>query len=61
MNAINSRLNRKIDNLTRELVADARDHGIEIHEIEVEWKDGTFEAKVRYKRHTMHVPTLKSA
>ncbi len=51
MNTINIRLNAKINDLTREFVTQARDQGIEVHGVNIEWENGTFVADVQYLPH----------
>lgn len=60
MNTPNKQLDDKIDGLTRDFVASAREHGIEVHGINVVWIDGKFEARVQYLAHKPTIPAKDS-
>ena len=49
-------LKDKINGLTHEFVTLARAHGIEVHGISVEWRNGKFVANVQYLHHKIHIP-----
>ena len=51
-------LNDKINGLTHEFVAAARENGIEVHGISVEWVNGSFVANIQYLPHKVPIPEL---
>ena len=50
----------KVNELAAEFIETARGHGVQIENIEVDWIDGKYDAKVGYSRHNPRIPEKDS-
>lgn len=47
-----------VNQLARDFIENARDLGIAVENIEVDWINGKYDAKINYSKHRVHIPTI---